>query len=83
MQSDEPKGGDVVAGLIGAIIGVTAVLLFTAVLVTIGFNSGIIPAAQALGVKTQDTINVFQGLFISVFFYAVFGRHTLSIARGD
>lgn len=73
---------DPLASLLGAIIGVALVLLFTAVLVTIGFNNGLIPAVQALGVKTEDTINVFQGLFLSVFFYAVFGRHTLSIARG-
>ncbi len=83
MTDQTPETGDQVATLIGAVIGVAAVLLFTAVLVTIGFNEGIIHAAQALGVKTTDTINVLQGLFVSVFFYAVFGRHTLSIARGN
>ena len=82
MIDQTPDTGDQVASLIGAVIGVTLVLLFTAVLVTIGFNEGIIPAAQALGVKTANTINALQGLFVSVFFYAVFGRHTLSIARG-
>ena len=82
VPDQQPTQGDAVAGLIGAVIGVTLVLLFTAVLVTIGFNEGIIPAAQALGVKTANTINALQGLFVSVFFYAVFGRHTLSIARG-
>lgn len=82
VPDQQPTQGDAVAGLIGAVIGVTLVLLFTAVLVTIGFNEGIIPAAQALGVKTTDTINVLQGLFVSVFSYAVFGRHTLSIGRG-
>lgn len=83
MTDQTPTTGDAIAGLLGAVIGVAIVLLFTGVLVTIGFNEGIIPAAQALGVQTADTINIVQGLFISVFAYAVFGRHTLSIAKGN
>ena len=83
MTDQSPDTGDQVASLLGAIIGVALVLTFTAVLVTIGFNEGIIPAAQALGVKTAGGINLIQGLFISVFAYAVFGRHTLSIAKGN
>ncbi|MFA9271729.1 MAG: hypothetical protein ACEQSX_13410 [Baekduiaceae bacterium] len=83
-MTDQPAStGDAAASLIGAVIGVTAVLLFTAVLVTIGFNEGIIPAAKALGANATGSINVLQGLFVSVFAYAVFGRHTLSIAKGN
>lgn len=83
MTDQSPDTGDQVASLLGAIIGVAIVLVFTAVLVTIGFNEGIVPAAQALGAKATGSINVLQGLFVSVFAYAVFGRHTLSIAKGN
>ena len=82
VPDQQPTQGDAVAGLIGAVIGVTLVLLFTAVLVTLGFNGGVIPAAEALGVKTDHNINILDGLFISVFAYAVFGRHTLALSRG-
>ena len=83
MTDQSPDTGDQVASLLGAIIGVALVLAFTAVLVTIGFNAGVAPAAEALGVKDTGTINIFEGLFLSMCAYAMFGRHTLSIARGN